>query len=182
MGARGRTVVCIVLALATAGSWLSPARAAATSIKVVSTYDHITVKRPAKDQPAFVDLGACVASVGGAFELRATKADYSQPVEVKQVDAEDPSTTLETVPPGKADPFFGGLQDFFAIEVQKPNGNFAAPRNDRATPSWSPHELPGRHTDTTGRLGAAASLSRSRSDTSWLSWTVQTTISRTGRH
>jgi uncharacterized OsmC-like protein len=151
MGSRRRTLVSIVLALAFTATWLEPARGAAPSIKLIGSYDHITVKRLSRDQPAFVPLGAWIASVGGAFELRATKdpSDYALPIEVTQVDAEAPDDPpIVTLPSGSANPNWRGLFDFLDLDVQKPNGNFQEPRSF----DWCPSEGARERTSDAGPI------------------------------
>ena len=51
-----------------------------------------------RSSPVPLDLGVRIAPSGGAFELRATRADYSSPVDVVQVDATDPDVVLRDLP------------------------------------------------------------------------------------
>jgi hypothetical protein len=57
------------------------------SLRLIGTQDSVKVVRRKKSKPARFDLGVWVASVGGAFELRAKRPDYTTPVDLQQVDA-----------------------------------------------------------------------------------------------
>jgi hypothetical protein len=78
----------------------------------------ITVERGRRDW-VYVDPGIWMAAVGGAFELRATRADYDSPVVLEQVDAVT-GATLRTLPAEMLDGWYG-LRDFVHVSVRHAN-------------------------------------------------------------
>jgi hypothetical protein len=68
----------------------------------------------------WIDAGTWVASVGGAFELRATRPDYDSPVTLVQTDART-GAVLRTFPPESLESWFG-LKDFVHLSVRDGTG------------------------------------------------------------
>ena len=54
------------------------------SVRLIAGTDKVTLKRP-PGRRAYLDIGAYVAAVGGAFEIWASRPDYDTPVSVWQV-------------------------------------------------------------------------------------------------
>ncbi|HEU4528628.1 MAG TPA: lysyl oxidase family protein [Actinomycetota bacterium] len=105
-------VMVLSSVVATAG----PAAAAdPPSVRVLASSTTLTVERGRRDF-VWVDPGAWVASVGGAFELRATRANYDSPVELVQVDATT-GDTLRNLPADLLEGWYG-LHDFVHVSVR----------------------------------------------------------------
>ncbi|HET9722226.1 MAG TPA: lysyl oxidase family protein [Actinomycetota bacterium] len=105
-----------VLVLSSVVAGAGPAAAAdPPSVRLLASSTTLTVARDRRDF-VWVDPGAWIASVGGAFELRATRADYDSPVELEQVDATtgDP---LRSLPADLLDGWYG-LRDLVHISVR----------------------------------------------------------------
>ena len=83
----GAIAFAVSVVLATTGITSPPMAHAGgngPSVRLVSAVDTVTLKRP-PGRRAYLDLGTYVASVGGAFEIWATRPDYDTPVSVSQV-------------------------------------------------------------------------------------------------
>jgi hypothetical protein len=89
------------------------------SVRVFAATTRIDVERD-RDGFASADLGVWIASVGGAFELRASRRDYASPVELVQVDA----ATGEVLKALPADMLAGwsGLANFLHYSVKDAKG------------------------------------------------------------
>jgi len=116
---RSRRTLAAALGIAVLSSVVSSAGPAAAadppSIRMLASSTTLTVERGRRDF-VWVDPGAWIASVGGAFELRATRADYDSPVVLEQVDATtgDP---LRSLPADLLDGWYG-LADFVHVSVR----------------------------------------------------------------
>lgn len=124
MAARRRPLVALVTLLAAlAPLSLIPAHAAAVeppTLRLFVASTEITVERDRQDW-VYVDPGAWVMPVGGAFELLVSRPDYDTPVTIKQVDAE----TREVLRTISAEYLEGwnGLANFARAEVLDARGN-----------------------------------------------------------
>ena len=54
------------------------------TVRLIAGTDKVTLKRP-PGRRAYLDIGAYVASIGGAFEIWASRPDYDTPVGLWQV-------------------------------------------------------------------------------------------------
>ena len=83
----GAIAFALSVALAGTGFVSAPVVHAAgngPSVRLVAGTDKVTLKRP-PGRRAYLDIGAYVASIGGAFEIWASRPDYDTPVSVWQV-------------------------------------------------------------------------------------------------
>ncbi len=96
---------------------IAPAHAVGTlpSIRLLSGSPKVTVKRQA-NRPAYLDLGVYVASVGGAFEIWASRPDYDTPVSFWQVVRSNGSITKYPIAIAANDPWIG-LPKFLHITI-----------------------------------------------------------------
>jgi hypothetical protein len=90
------------------------------SLRLFAANSHIDVERDRRDF-AYVDPGAWVASVGGAFELRVSRPDYETPVSVVQTDAAT-GAAIRTLPAELLDGW-SGLKDFLHVSVEDAAGH-----------------------------------------------------------
>lgn len=104
-----------VLVLSSVVVTAGPATAAGPpSIRVFASSSTITVERGRKDF-VNVDPGIWMTSVGGAFELRATRDDYDSPIVLEQTDAAT-GAPLRELPADLLDGWWG-LGDFLHVSV-----------------------------------------------------------------
>src|SRR5215218_8575603 len=68
----------------------------APTVRLFSVADHLNVHRDRQGQ-VYPNPGVWVASVGGAFELQASRPDYDSPVSFVQVDHES-GEVIRTLP------------------------------------------------------------------------------------
>jgi hypothetical protein len=102
-------------------SLVPPATAAdPPTVRVFAASTEITAERGRNDF-VYVDPGIWIASVGGAFELRASRPDYDTPPSLVQIDAVT-GAVLRTLPSDLLDGW-GGLRDFFHVTVRDRGGN-----------------------------------------------------------
>jgi hypothetical protein len=102
-------------------SLVPPAAAAdPPTVRVFAASTEITAERGRGDF-VYIDPGIWVASVGGAFELRASRPDYDSPVSLVQTDAAT-GAVLRTLP-GELLDGWSGLGNFFHVRVRDRNGN-----------------------------------------------------------
>jgi hypothetical protein len=88
-------------------------------VRLFAATTRLTVERDRRDF-AFIDPGVWVASVGGAFELRATRPDYDTPVSLVQTDATT-GAILRTLPVELLSGW-SGLKDFLHMSVRDARG------------------------------------------------------------
>ncbi|MEX0743516.1 MAG: lysyl oxidase family protein [Actinomycetota bacterium] len=88
-------------------------------VRLFAATTRVTVERDRRDF-VFVDPGVWVASVGGAFELRATRTDYDSPVTLVQTDATT-GAILRTLPVELLRDWYG-LKDFVHLSVRDAHG------------------------------------------------------------
>jgi len=117
-----RTFASFVLLLAslTVLAGMPPAAAVdPPKVRLFAATTTVTVERDRRNF-VFVDPGIWVASVGGGFELRATRADYDSPVTLVQT---DPTTgaILRTLPVELLRGW-SGLKDFLHLSVRDAHG------------------------------------------------------------
>ncbi|MGZ6545894.1 MAG: lysyl oxidase family protein [Actinomycetota bacterium] len=113
-------VIAIALSLAVAASTTllagaAGAQGAAPSIRLVTGSTSMTVTR-SPGRKAYLGLAVYVAAVGGAFEIRATRADYDHPVSVFQVVNQGGSVTTNPLP-AWIDHDWQGLAKFLHVTV-----------------------------------------------------------------
>ena len=102
-------------------SLVPPATAAdPPTVRLFAASTQVTAERGRNDV-VFLDPGIWVASVGGAFELRASRPDYDTAPSLVQTDAVT-GTVLRTLPSEMLHGW-GGLRDFFHLGVRDPDGN-----------------------------------------------------------
>lgn len=133
-------VMVLSSVVATAG----PATAAdPPSVRMLASSTMLTVERGRRDF-VWVDPGAWIASVGGAFELRATRAAYDSPVELEQVDAST-GEPLRSLPADLLDGWYG-LQEFLHVSVRHGDDRPVV----RTTVSFCPNGWDGQRLDDAG--------------------------------
>jgi hypothetical protein len=103
--------------------WSAPPATAATdppSVRLFAANSKLTVERNKHDYVWF-DPGTWIASVGGGFEIRASRPDYDTPVTLVQT---DPATgaALRTLDPAMLDGWVG-LSKFVRYTVTDVDGN-----------------------------------------------------------
>jgi hypothetical protein len=96
------------------------------TVRLVSGTDKVTLKRPPGGR-AYLDIGAYVASVGGAFEVWASRPDYDTPVSVSQVVRSGSSITTYPLPPWVENDW-KGLSKFVHVVVTDPDGTVVLDR------------------------------------------------------
>jgi hypothetical protein len=108
--------------LASTGIILAPVEAAGNgpTVRLVSGTDKVTLKRP-PDRRAYLDLGAYVATVGGAFEIWATRPDYDTPVSVWQI-VRSGNTITQYPLPSSVEKDWKGLSKFVHVVVTDADG------------------------------------------------------------
>jgi Lysyl oxidase len=119
-----RATRCIALLLTViaslALSLVPPAIAAdPPTVRLFAASTQVTAER-GKNDVVFIDPGIWVASVGGAFELRASRPDYDTPPSLVQTDAVTGSA-LRTLPSEMLHGW-GGLREFLHLRVRAPDG------------------------------------------------------------
>lgn len=90
------------------------------TVRVFAASTNVVVER-GRGSFVFIDPGIWVASVGGAFELRATRPDYDTPVGLVQTDAVT-GEVLRTLPAELLEGW-SGLSNFFHVRVRDVDGN-----------------------------------------------------------
>lgn len=114
----------LVLASLTLLAGIPPAVAAdPPTVRLFTATTEITVER-GRGGFVWIDPGIWVASVGGAFELRATRPDYDTPVALVQTDAAT-GAVLRTLPPGLLEGW-SGLKDFVHMSVRDGRGELVS--------------------------------------------------------
>ena len=127
-GARARPLSALALAaLLLVGGVAMPASAAAVppSLELIAPDDHVVLRRYGR-QGVPLQLGLYLAALGAPFELRAQRADYTQPPTLTQV-LHGPAGEVETVPldPGML-AGWNGLAGFFDVTFSDASGAVAA--------------------------------------------------------
>src|SRR3954469_7860991 len=95
----------------------------APSVRLFSVADHLDVHKDRRGQ-VYLDPGVWVASVGGAFELQASRPDYDSPATFVQVDHET-GDVVRTLPSELAEGWLG-LAHFIHVTVRDAQGNLVA--------------------------------------------------------
>lgn len=98
------------------------------SLRLVVGQNKVTLKRP-EGRPAYLDIGAYVASEGGPFELWARRPDYDHPATLWQV-VPAPGGGTSTVPLDASllAPGWRGLSRFFRVTVTNEAGDVVLDR------------------------------------------------------
>jgi hypothetical protein len=115
--------VTLAIGLAAISTISAPAAGAAgtaPTIRLVTGADKVTLKRP-PGRRAYLDIGAFIASIGGAFEIWASRPDYDTPVSVSQV-ARIGGTVTTTPLPSWVDNDWFGLSKFIHVVVTDADG------------------------------------------------------------
>jgi hypothetical protein len=122
MSRAARRLALLITVLASLALSLVPHAAAADppTVRLFTATSEVTVERGRGDFVG-IDPGIWVASVGGAFELRASRPDYDTPVSLVQTDAVT-GAVLRTLPAELLDGW-SGLRDFLHVRVRDRNGN-----------------------------------------------------------
>jgi hypothetical protein len=125
----GVIAFALSIALAATGTLFSPvaqATGSTPSIRLVAGATKVTVKR-SPGRRAYLNIGAYVASVGGAFEIWAQRPNYDTPVSVFQVVRS--GDTITKVPlPSWVESNWNGLSKFVHVTVTDPAGNVVLDR------------------------------------------------------
>jgi hypothetical protein len=111
-------IVVIVFSLLLAGAPVAEA-APPPTLRLFAATSTLEAPRQ-RDGLVWVDPGAWVASVGGAFELIVSRPDYLTPVSIRQVDAATGSE-LRTLPAELLEGW-SGLRDFLHVSVRDGRG------------------------------------------------------------
>ena len=90
------------------------------SVRLIAGTDKVTLKRP-PGRRAYLDIGAYVASIGGAFEIWASRPDYDTPVSVWQVVRSGSSITKYPLPSWVENDWVG-LSRFIHVVVTDADG------------------------------------------------------------
>jgi lysyl oxidase len=125
----GAIAFAISVALVATGSISAPVVHAAgngPSVRLISGTDRVTLKRP-PGRRAYLDIGAYVASVGGAFEIWASRPDYDTPVSVWQVVRSGSSITKYPLPSWVENDWMG-LSKFIHVVVTDADGTVVLDR------------------------------------------------------
>ncbi|MEO8422683.1 MAG: lysyl oxidase family protein [Actinomycetota bacterium] len=96
------------------------------TIRLVSGTDKVTLKRP-PGRRAYLDIGAYVASVGGAFEVWASRPDYETPVSVWQIVRSGDTLTKYPLP-SSVEHDWKGLSKFVHVVVTDADGKVVLDR------------------------------------------------------
>ena len=114
-----------------AASLAAPAGAtsgsASPSLRLFAAQSSVTLFRYGRQQVS-LDVGAYVASVGGAFQINVARAGYRDPIEAEQVANTGSGTTITPLPEGIVKDW-NGLPWFMRVTVTDHNGNVAAVRH-----------------------------------------------------
>ena len=97
------------------------------SARLLAAQSEITVVR-FKGEPAPLDLGVYVASMGGAFEVQVKRDGYTKPITVWQVARSSGTTLVRELPATLADGWVG-LKKFLRITAVDANGTVVAHRS-----------------------------------------------------
>jgi hypothetical protein len=115
-----RIALLLTVIASLALSLVPPATAAdPPTVRLFAASTQVTAER-GKNDVVFLDPGMWVASVGGAFELRASRPDYDTPPSLVQTDAVT-GTVLRTLPSEMLHGW-GGLRAFLHLRVRDPDG------------------------------------------------------------
>ena len=121
--------VTLAIGLAAISTISAPAAGAAgtpPTIRLVAGANTVTLKRP-PGRRAYLDIGAYLASIGGAFEIWASRSDYDTPVSVSQVVRS--AGTLSTHPlPAWVETDWLGLSKFVHVTVTDADGTVVLDR------------------------------------------------------
>ncbi|MGZ5306639.1 MAG: lysyl oxidase family protein [Actinomycetota bacterium] len=96
------------------------------TVRLVSGADKVTLKRP-PGRRAYLDISAYIASIGGAFEIWASRPDYDTPVSVSQV-VRSGSTITRYPLPSAVEHDWMGLSRFVHVVVTDAGGKIVLDR------------------------------------------------------
>jgi hypothetical protein len=114
------TIACSSLAILQPSGAL--AVGPASGLKLKPSADHVTLERFRKE-PVYLELGVYLASEGSPFELRVTRPDYSQPIQIQRI-VEHPGDVDEVIDlPSDILDSWVGLRDFMTLEIQDSEGD-----------------------------------------------------------
>jgi hypothetical protein len=119
---RRRTASLLLVVLAAFTSFAAVPSATAVeppSVRVFAASTSIDVVAGRNGQ-VYVDPGVWIASVGGAFELRVFREDYTSPIQLVQVDAVT-GEVLRTLPVERLEGW-SGLSEFLHVSIKDPEG------------------------------------------------------------
>jgi len=111
-------VLVLSSVIATVGT-AAAVEVAPPSVRIFASSTSVAVERGRKDW-VYLDPGTWLASVGGTFELRASRADYDSPIVLAQTDAVT-GAVLRTLPSDMLEGWYG-LRDFVHISVRGVDG------------------------------------------------------------
>jgi hypothetical protein len=124
--ARCVTAIAMAASMLAAPSVSSGASAAEPSLKLLSPKQRMTV-RHGRRAPVFFDPGILVAAQTAPFEIRVRRADYDHPLEAVQVVQRAAAPESRSLPADVLDGWLG-LEDFFALDIRRPNGRTVVTR------------------------------------------------------
>ncbi len=102
------------------------------TVRLVSGADKVTLKRP-PGRRAYLDIGAYVASIGGSFEVWASRPDYDTPVSVWQVVRSGNTITKYPLPAWVENEWMG-LSRFVHVVVTDADGRVVLDRHHSFCP------------------------------------------------
>lgn len=127
-----RFTVWIVLLLLSAGMFPVASAAPAPTLALRRARPEIVLERSGPSS-VFLNGGVFVASIGGAFELQARRADYDEPIRVVQViTAADGSRATRALPGVSVSSFSQALEGFFNVRVTNDAGDVFYQEDDAA--------------------------------------------------
>lgn len=132
---RGIRAASVTLSVCIALGGLAPASAAdPASIRLVAASSHVVAFK--YNQRAWLDPGMYAAAVGGAFDLRATRQSYDEPIDLVQVDGQT-GVVVRDLPEDVMDGWFG-LDAFLSIRIEDEAGEqvFARARTFCPNDGW----------------------------------------------
>ena len=125
----GAVALALSIVLMATGITTAPAIYAAgngPTVRLVSGTDKVTLKRPQGGR-TYLDIGVYVASVGGAFEIWATRPDYDTPVSVWQI-VRSGNTITRYPLPSSVEKDWKGLSKFVHVIVRDADGEVVLDR------------------------------------------------------
>ena len=123
------TAIALSIVLMVSGFASAPAARAVPggpTIRLISGTDSVTLKRP-PGRRAYLDIGTYVASIGGTFEIWASRPDYDTPVSVSQVVRSGGTITKYPLPSWVENDWLG-LSRFIHVVVNDADGTVVLDR------------------------------------------------------
>ncbi len=136
---RVRLFLAVLSSLAMVGGVMSEVDgAAAPSLKLIGTKQRVSFTRTHKRQSVpFNMFGVQLTGVGGAFDLRANRAGYDDPIDVVQVDPNDPTVVVRDLRDDLVRDWFY-LRGFLKITVRDRDGDLVRTKRADVCPNQGP--------------------------------------------